>query len=1195
MKNKKIKNLTYIILLIFGLAVISFGFLSDDKSGQKPVRPLNKLNDSQESGKQGDAYRLFVNNINLPMNRTGVIADVEIPPDGSLGRFKGDNGFLFSSGFFLSGYSDGQLWTNAVASASLVEDYQRGRANPEPGDDAQMYVLNAQDPDFGDSWQDWRDAVVLGADFYDGDGDGIYDPRDKNGNNEWDPESVPGAMDGEDRPDLIGDETVWCIYNDGLPQAQRRWDTVPPYGIDVRQTAFAFASAGALGNIIFIRYRFTYVGLGNPNEADEMTDVYFGVWADPDNGDAENDVVGSDVSRNVGFTYDNQTDPIWGDQPPCFMIDFFSGPRAYVPGETFIDNNGNGEYDEGDTPLDTAYSVRGQVLGVKEFPGARNEAVSSFVLYINGDPNLNDPDTKEQARNYILGTDRLGTIADPCTFAYGAVLGGVDCNTVDPRFWFSGDPVTNVGWICTVNEDVRQMTNTGPFVLKKNEENEIVVAYVVGQGISPLNSITVARAIDDGAQNIFDGNFLAPVPPPPVQFELTTGNNFIDIVWETPDQISYINSTPSWDLLFHQYQIWAFQTNSTADLVSGVQNSQLLTSYQINNSIKDLYLEDSNTGGKFLLYPESSAANKLDSTMFADPSTGRIRYRIFIDPFTNTAITKGKPYYLSVIGSAINNQALRPYPEKGDSMYYLSAEGFTQASENIKVVSAIIADEDSYDPNVLVQSTSHLPGGASAGNIGYDIIYKDSLISSNYEVTFFKDSASTLYSTFWKLENLSSSTTLVDSGTAYIYGLPNVNEVVTEGFITKVEEQAATIDVPEYTPSSSIWYAPFDSASATGSMYVGKDISQSQTIPSFGGSSSRSDYITADKLRRVELRFGVSGKAYRYLNNYVGVAPPIRRKTYVYAEGVTSDNPNVSVDLSDIGKLGEGYVDVPFTAWMVDERYFDIDEVTEPYQLAVGFVERANSNQAPNGNPDGEWDPSDSLLASGEVILIFNAPYNPDGNQIEYTGGVFGSDIAWADLLKDSPINPVLPGSAPATEDQRAIFDSPWFNSMYVVGLQKSDSASFYSDDDVLTIPLSEYPYTEADVYQFTINGTAISEDDQQNLWDIVNVFPNPLYGYNEYTGYLSQPTDEPWVTFSNLPPTDITIKIYSLSGTLIRTISQDDRDEIGSPFLRWDLKNDAELRVGSGMYLAIVSSPKYGDKVLKFAIIMPQKQIQRF
>ena len=83
---------------------------------------------------QGDAYYLFINNIDMPLNRTGVIADVWIPPNNPGGKFN-DTTFLFSAGFFLSGYADGQLWANAVASASLVEDYRTGRANPQPTDD----------------------------------------------------------------------------------------------------------------------------------------------------------------------------------------------------------------------------------------------------------------------------------------------------------------------------------------------------------------------------------------------------------------------------------------------------------------------------------------------------------------------------------------------------------------------------------------------------------------------------------------------------------------------------------------------------------------------------------------------------------------------------------------------------------------------------------------------------------------------------------------------------------------------------------------------------------------------------------------------------------------------------------------------------------------------------------------------------
>jgi hypothetical protein len=1200
MKNKQIKNLTYIILLIFGLSVISLGFLSDDKSGQKPIRPLSKLNNTQETGKQGDAYRLFINNINLPMNRTGVIADVDIPPSGTLGKFKGNTGFLFSSGFFLSGIADGQLWTNAVASASLVEDYRSGRANPVSGDDAQMYVLSSQDPDFGPSWQDWKDAVTLGADFYDGDGDGVYNPVDLNANNRWDPESVPGAMDGEDRPDLIGDETVWCVYHDGLPQAQRRWNTVPPYGIEVRQTAFAFASAGAIGNIIFIRYRLTYVGLGNTNEADEMTDVFFGVWADPDNGDHTQDVVGSDVPRNVGYTYDNQTDTQWGNQPPCFMIDFFSGPRSYIAGETYIDDNGNGEYDEGiDTPLDTAYSVRGQVIGIKEFPGARNEGVSSFVLYINGDPNLEDPENKEEARNYIQGLDKLGVAVDPCTFAYGGVFGGVDCTTIDPRFWFSGDPVTNNGWICTINEDVRQMTNTGPFVLKKNEENEIVVAYVVGQGTSPLNSITVARAIDDGAQNIFDLNFLAPNPPPTVRPILSAGDNFIDIIWDTPAQMNYTNTTPTWDLFFHSYEIYAFRTNSTADIVSGQENSILLTRYQVADSIMSVYKEDGTTGGIELLYAEADASNKLDTALYKHPETGRIRLRIVEDPFEGGPVIKGKPYYFAVVGTALNQLSLLnkdnpalPYPE-AQADYYLSTSGFVQEVENVRTIYSIVLGEDVYNPPVLVQPANKI-SGKSLGNVGYDIIYNDQLTSDQYEVSFFKDSSSVQYRMFWRLKNLSTNVPNPDSSLSYTYGQTTIDEEIVDGFIPRVEEQLPAFGVASYTPAASVWYDPFRAADGTGVYYVAKDIPQSSNIVTFPGGLGT--VTTGDQLRNVVLRFGESGKAYRYINDYIGGF--ITRTNYTYAAAITSADTvgkGVIGNWDEVNDRPNGFVDVPFTAWVVDEVY------GEERQLAVGFVEkRRNSSAATKGNPDGVWDPSDSLLASGEIIVIFNSEYDPTGSQIEFTGGDFttpsGTETVWSDLLGATANPPKVPEDAQGiSAEQKAIFESPWFNALYVAGFQRIDPSSFYMDGDVLDIPVDVYPYTEEDVYQFSTSGAPITAEDQKNLWEKVNVFPNPLLGFNEYTGYESGGSpDDPWVTFSNLPPTDITVRIYSLSGTLIRTLTKDPNN-LESPFLRWDLQNDAGLRVGSGMFLAIVTSPQYGDKVLKLAIIMPQKQIQRF
>ncbi|NWG29121.1 MAG: hypothetical protein HXY48_11385 [Ignavibacteriaceae bacterium] len=1200
----KIKYSYKLLLLFLIAAFMAFGFLGDDTNGVRPPKLLYKTTSTQESGKQGDAYRMWVNNINLPLNSKGTIADVEMfNPENGLtqagGRFAG-HVFLFSSGFFLSGNRNGQPWANACASATLVEDYVPGTVGNSYDPNAVMYVLNSQDEPFGKSWQDWKDAVALGADFYDGDGDGVYNPVNKDNDDppEWDPD--------EDMPDLIGDETVWCVYHDGLPIAQRRWSAGNlEVGVEIRQTVFAFASAGAIGNLIFVRYRFKYVGI-NENDPDELTDVLFGVWADPDVGDHTDDVVGSDIERNSGYTYNRTVDAQYGSQVPCFMIDFFSGPRVYIDGETFIDDNDNGIWDEGEASFDTAYSVRGQLKGIAKFPGAKNLPISSFVEYINGDQNLNDPNTKEEARFYMEGKTRQGDIPDPCTWPYGNPLNFPGCDTTDARFWFSGDPVTGTGWLCANQVDQRQMTNTGPFLLKKNQENEIVVAYVVGKGSSPLDGITKARAIDDGAQNIFDLNFLAPTPPPAPQFSLSSSDEFIDILWETNKQVTYTSQTPTWDLKFEGYRVWAFKTNVAEDFVQGQENSVLIATYDLNNYIHNVYKENSETGGIEILYPMSPEENQLDYNIFADPATGRLRMRIFNDPFdAGQKVVKGRPYYFAITSYALNYGALvykddptKPIGTIGD--YYLSAFAFAQEAENIRSIKSIVVGQDALNPPVSVQPANKF-SGASLGRVGYDVINNEELTGDTYEVSFFKNTASIPYSMFWRLKNINTGEVLQDSSLSYSYGLPDVNQKTTEGFITKVESQNAAIDTIAYSPSSGAWYASIgstaDSTAGRGIWYVGKDLIPTGDLPEpFKSANPRSTVLTSDKLRRVELRFGPDnfGKAYRYINGYVGTPAT---NFYPYAERITSTdttNKGVIGMWNEITNRAMGFVDVPFQAWVVDEQY------DQEYQLAVGFIEARKYSRYAQGNPDGKWDPGTSIRETGEMIVIFNSPYDPTGSQIELTGGEFqtgsGPVTRWADLVRIGANIPVIPPDAVGiSEEQKAIFASPWLNTMYLVGLERKNATVWFTPGDVLTIPLAVYPYTAADSYQFkTLKGTTLSEDQERALWEKVNVYPNPLFGYNTLTNYYTNTPDEPFVTFTNLPE-DITVKIYSLSGTLLRTLGTEDKSEPTSPFLNWNLQNESGIRVASGMYLAIISSPKYGDKVLKFAIIMPQKQIQRF
>jgi hypothetical protein len=458
-----------------------------------------------------------VNKLSVPINNKGVIADIrdltyyqnaelkaidndqhqiiteqELSVNYNVRSEYEEGGFLFSGGFLLSGYTNGELWSNAVASAMLVEDYLPGVVESDKNDPLnKIYRIEKNDQPFGYSWQRWIDAVALGAEFYDGDGDGNYNPIDKNWNGTWEP--------NEDMPLLLGDITAWCVYNDGLPKEMRRWNTVDPQGIEVRQTIFA-SNNSDLEEMIFIRY--SILNTGTISEV--MDSAYFGIWEDADLGDFQDDVVGCDTIYKSMFTYNNTHDDVYGDNCPAFFTTLMQGPILRT-----------------EDPSDTAMLNYGNLIGSEIIPGSKNLDMSSHVFFVGGGPNLNAPNNKKEARNYLLGKDRFGEYPDPCTFSYCEVRGGVDCNEVDPHFWASGDPVTDVGWISRINMDQRNLFSTGPFKLEKDKPQEIIVAFVMGRGTDYFNSITVARenvqrVIQEYESNFASMTYSAPPPTNPI-------------------------------------------------------------------------------------------------------------------------------------------------------------------------------------------------------------------------------------------------------------------------------------------------------------------------------------------------------------------------------------------------------------------------------------------------------------------------------------------------------------------------------------------------------------------------------------------------------------------------------------------------------------------------------------------------------
>jgi hypothetical protein len=129
--------------------------------------------------------------------------------------------------------------------------------------------------------------------------------------------------------------------------------------------------------------------------------------------------------------------------------------------------------------------------------------------------------------------------------------------------------------------------------------------------------------------------------------------------------------------------------------------------------------------------------------------------------------------------------------------------------------------------------------------------------------------------------------------------------------------------------------------------------------------------------------------------------------------------------------------------------------------------------------------------------------------------------------------------------------------------------------------------------YRFKIEGKQASNltaPELETALDMINVVPNPYYGYSNYETSAFETT----VKISNLPAKCV-VSIYTLDGKFIR---QYVRDEIGtiplgsnraisrtqiSPDLEWDLKNNKGIPIASGVYLIHVSAEGLGERTLKW------------
>jgi hypothetical protein len=137
-------------------------------------------------------------------------------------------------------------------------------------------------------------------------------------------------------------------------------------------------------------------------------------------------------------------------------------------------------------------------------------------------------------------------------------------------------------------------------------------------------------------------------------------------------------------------------------------------------------------------------------------------------------------------------------------------------------------------------------------------------------------------------------------------------------------------------------------------------------------------------------------------------------------------------------------------------------------------------------------------------------------------------------------------------------------------------------------------------MYKFNTSDIATlfnQADVSKNALDLIRIVPNPYYGSSSYE---TNRVDNR-VRITNLP-SKCTVKIFTMNGTLVRTLKRDVTDQedqlIGntdikqtkrSPYMDWDLKNQSNITIASGLYIFHIDAPGIGEKIVKwFGVVRP-------
>lgn len=924
------------------------------------------------------------------------------------------------------------------------------------------------------------------------------------------------------------DQTVWTVYNDLDAIKTLASFQSDPIGLEVQETSWAYERTDPLGNVIFKKVRIIYKGTASTPANATIDSMYIVQFADPDDGFFQDDFVGCDTTLSLGFVYNSKT------TDPTYFNRFGLPPPA-------------GGFDFLQGPIVPGSPTDSALFDLTYRKGKKNLPMTAFTFFSgNGgrvDPAPGGPGTPTGTwYNLMSGFEPRPEY--PARVPIRDHLGNVT------KFELTGDPVKGTGDLdgkpTAANAqrflagDRRFVMSSGSFTLARGDTQEVVVALVAGLGADYLSSVSVMKYNDRFAQNAYDNLFDLPKMVAPVASVAELDREIILNWGEDLERVKQIEGLEPGGYKFEGYNVYQLP-NATATLED--KQTKKIRTFDLVNDLTVIVDEALDEQTAVIITKPAQVGSNSGIQRFL---------KITKDEIRNAPLVNGQEYHFAVSAYGYNGS---------------STVAFHSLESPLTRIHPV---PQSPKPGVRLHSVfgdtlmvTH-SAGKSAGQIWAVVVDPGKVTGDKYSIAFRDTLSGTLV---WDLKNVTKSLVVASSSNqgAVITGNPNdaFNYPIIDGLQVSVLGPPSGMNpggegegwaVPKGTrritwadgdglgfegfQTTIGWNAPNNYFFSTGKAVPASDCknvvlrwaqaSAKTTAPTTNGFNRYGGWDENDPGPDENFSY-----AYRYLRN-AAAANPGRPEFAPYIVNQTA---------------GYAYQDykrsVPLSAWNV--------EANPPVRLAVGFLE----NNVAAGLVDGKYYPptngagqSNGLSGPREWLFIFNTPY---------TGGTPDTT-----LQKDILNNP-LPVMWWCTFNRRA--DNQWN--------EPSGSNEF--------LIIANHPNTVNDLFEFSAPAPGtLSKDLARSDIEKINVFPNPYFGFNSReTSRLNK-----YVTFNHLPPKAI-IRIFNLGGVLLKVIEKDDAGQ----FMRWDLRNQNNLPVASGIYVVHIEMPDLGmTKILKLALVQEEQ-----